>query len=387
MWIRTIVRISKLGAGTRKYKGGRRRTGTGRDGPCASRAGFGPTLSDAVRLNIDAAQTSTVPTHAPRPVPRRGRRGADRRLAGRGRAGGGRAGAAARAGAGPLPRGCGCPRRRPRRPGAGDVHSGVPCGREVPRPVPVPHLAADDRGQRAEGRGAAVPTGAGRAARRRAALTRRRPARDRGGRRDGGAVAGRAGAAAAYAAGGVPAPRAAGPGVRGDRRCAGHVARRGPGALSPRRQTPEGVPAVNMDEELQDGRLRELARLLGAGAAERLDVEPPAQAVCTRLRQQPRVTVGGWVSTRVAWLNVAAAIVLVLGAGLVTRGLLRERVPTAAVGAPLGEDLSDLTADQLRETVGALEQPFAEESPGGLDAGLESLNTAELRALLRTLES
>src|SRR5881296_1508206 len=32
MWIRTIVRISKLGAGTRKYKGGRRRTGTGRDG-------------------------------------------------------------------------------------------------------------------------------------------------------------------------------------------------------------------------------------------------------------------------------------------------------------------------------------------------------------------
>src|SRR6266581_8253936 len=110
MWIRTIVRISKLGAGTGKYKGGRSRTGTGRDGPCVSRAGFGPTLSDAVRLNIDAAQTSTVPTHAPRPVPRRSRRGADRRLAGRGRAGGGRAGAAARAGAGPLPRGRGCPR-------------------------------------------------------------------------------------------------------------------------------------------------------------------------------------------------------------------------------------------------------------------------------------
>src|SRR2546428_10112936 len=28
MWIRTIVRISKLGAGTGKYKGGRRRPGT-----------------------------------------------------------------------------------------------------------------------------------------------------------------------------------------------------------------------------------------------------------------------------------------------------------------------------------------------------------------------
>ena len=143
---------------------------------------------------------------------------------------------------------------------------------------------------------------------------------------------------------------------------------------------------MNMDEELQDGRLRELARLLGAGAAEGLDVERTAQAVVTRLRQQPRVMLGGWVWMQPAWLKIAAAIVLVLGAGVVTRGLLRERVPTAVV-APLGEDLTDLTADQLRETVGALEQPFAEESPGALDAGLESLNTIELRALLRTLES
>jgi len=142
----------------------------------------------------------------------------------------------------------------------------------------------------------------------------------------------------------------------------------------------------NMDEELQDARLRELARLLGAGAAERLDVERTAQAVVTRLRERPRVTLGGWVWMQPAWLKIAAAIVLVLGAGVVTRGLLRERVPTAVV-APLGEDLTDLTADQLRETVGALEQPFAEESPGALDAGLESLNTIELRALLRTLES
>ena len=52
---------------------------------------------------------------------------------------------------------------------------------------------------------------------------------------------------------------------------------------------------MNMDEELQDARLRELARLLGAGAAERLDVERTAQAVVTRLRQQPRVMLGGWV--------------------------------------------------------------------------------------------
>ena len=144
---------------------------------------------------------------------------------------------------------------------------------------------------------------------------------------------------------------------------------------------------MNMDEELQDARLRELARLLGSGAAERLDVERTAQAVVTRLRERPRVTLTGWVWMQPAWLKIAAALVLVLGAGFVTRVLLRERLPAAAVVLPLGEDLTDLTADQLRETVGALEQTFADESPGALDAGLESLNTIELRALLRTLES
>jgi hypothetical protein len=144
---------------------------------------------------------------------------------------------------------------------------------------------------------------------------------------------------------------------------------------------------VNMDEELQDAKLRELARLLGAGAAERLDVERAAQAVVTRLRERPRVTLGDWVWMQPAWLKIAAALVLVLGAGLVTRVLLRERVPVAALVVPLGEDLTDLTAEQLRETVGALEQAFADDSPVALDAGLESLNTIELRALLRTLES
>jgi len=143
---------------------------------------------------------------------------------------------------------------------------------------------------------------------------------------------------------------------------------------------------VNMDEELQDARLRELARLLGSGAAERVDVERTVQAVVTRLRERPRVTLTGWVWMQPAWLKIAAVIALVSGVGLVTRALPREPSPTAVV-APLGEDLTDLTADQLRETVGALAQPFVDESPGALDAGLESLNTIELRALLRTLES
>jgi hypothetical protein len=144
---------------------------------------------------------------------------------------------------------------------------------------------------------------------------------------------------------------------------------------------------VNEDQEVHDARLREVARRLGARAAEQLDVERTAQAVVSRLRQRPRVTVAEWVGMRPAWLKIAAALVLVLGAGLVTRGFVRERVPTAAVILPPGVDLTVLTADELRETIGALEQPLGEEPAEALDAGLESLDATQLRALLRAMET
>jgi anti-sigma factor RsiW len=144
---------------------------------------------------------------------------------------------------------------------------------------------------------------------------------------------------------------------------------------------------VNDDAMLHDARLRELAQRLGARAAERLDVDRTAQAVVTRLREQPRVTAPAFVWMRPGWLKLAAAVVLLLGTGLVTRGVLRDGRPTAMSVVPVGEDLRDLTADQLREAIGSLDQPLTDES-GVLDsgAGLESLSADELRALLRALE-
>ena len=131
---------------------------------------------------------------------------------------------------------------------------------------------------------------------------------------------------------------------------------------------------------MTDRDLEKLAHRLGARAAERVDVERVAQAVVTRLREQPRVTA--------AWLRIAAAIALLLGAGLLVRGLLHERPTTSAVVIPVDGDLSDLTADQLRETMSSLDQLLIEETAGegSMDGGLEDLNKNELRALLRTLE-
>jgi hypothetical protein len=137
-----------------------------------------------------------------------------------------------------------------------------------------------------------------------------------------------------------------------------------------------------------DRDLEKLAQRLGARAAERLDVERLAQAVVTRLREEPRVTAGSWLWKGPAWLRIAAAIVLLLGAALAVRGLLHEPSTTSAVAVPLDGDLSDLTADQLRETMSSLDQPLIDDTAGegSIDGALEALNKNELRTLLRTLE-
>ncbi len=141
---------------------------------------------------------------------------------------------------------------------------------------------------------------------------------------------------------------------------------------------------MNQEQELPDAKLQESAQRLGARAAERLDVERTAQAVVTRLREQPERTTVWWVQP--AWLRVAAAIVLFIGGGVLARSLLMQQRTQAVAVVPVGEDLSDLTADQLREAITALDQPVTEETAVVVDTGLEGLSAEELRALLRTLE-
>jgi len=72
---------------------------------------------------------------------------------------------------------------------------------------------------------------------------------------------------------------------------------------------------MNDDGTAHDATLEDAARRLGAGAADRLDVERTVQAVLTRLREEPRVPLrAAWAWSRPAWLKIAAALVIVAGA-------------------------------------------------------------------------
>ena len=144
---------------------------------------------------------------------------------------------------------------------------------------------------------------------------------------------------------------------------------------------------MNDDTRLHDTELREVAQRLGARAAERLDVERAAQAVVTRLRTEPRadVRVLGWIQP--AWLRIAALLVLAGGAGVIARGLLHQPPVATAPAAPAGAELSELSADQLRQVLEAVGQPGGErEMVSSQDVGLDDLSAPQLRALLEALE-
>jgi hypothetical protein len=145
---------------------------------------------------------------------------------------------------------------------------------------------------------------------------------------------------------------------------------------------------VTHEEELHDATLRELAQRLGARAAERLDVEQTAQAVVTRLRQEPRAARRTWLEP--AWLRIAAAAVVVVGVGLVMRSSSRPPLSSRqGIGLvePAEPELNDLSAAQLRDVLQTVEQGGAEpDAAPAQDMGLEDLSTPQLRALLESLE-
>ena len=143
---------------------------------------------------------------------------------------------------------------------------------------------------------------------------------------------------------------------------------------------------MNDDATVHDAKLREVARRLGARAAERLDVERTAQAVVGRLRTDPRaeVRVLGWI--RPGWLRIAALLVMVVGAGVVAVNVRIPGVMPPVPSATAAGELSELSGDELREVLESVAQLGGEQQAvSAQDVGLDELSASQLRALLESL--
>ena len=133
-----------------------------------------------------------------------------------------------------------------------------------------------------------------------------------------------------------------------------------------------------------DARLQEIAKRLGARAAERLDVDQTARAVVERLREQPAVR-SAWV--RPAWLRIAATLVILAGGAFAMRQVWSGSDQDHAAHF-VADDLRDLSADQLRDVLATLDETLTRDStalPDGT-ADMDELDAQQLRAVLRSLE-
>jgi hypothetical protein len=142
---------------------------------------------------------------------------------------------------------------------------------------------------------------------------------------------------------------------------------------------------------VHDEALRQVARRLGADAAERLDVERTAQTVVARLRagdvpERPPIR---WMQP--AWMRAAAGVVLIIGAGLLVYRRLHlpaesSGVDSTIVVASTGE-LQDFTSGQLQDVLNGLDQPV-EMTPTvhAGEAGIEDLSEPQLQSLLKAME-
>src|SRR5262245_60690036 len=139
---------------------------------------------------------------------------------------------------------------------------------------------------------------------------------------------------------------------------------------------------------MNEERMEQLARQLGARAAERLDVAKTARQVVERLREQPREAPRAtWIQP--AWLRIAAAVVIVVGSG----ALLRQVIPRGGAVAGqhgahyVSDDLRDLSADELRDVLGSFDEILGSDSVADPDTtDWRGLDAQQLREVLRALE-
>jgi hypothetical protein len=135
---------------------------------------------------------------------------------------------------------------------------------------------------------------------------------------------------------------------------------------------------------MNEHEIEQFARGLGDGAAARLHVESAVSGVLHRLRADGAPKRPGLLRGRGGmFLRIAAAVVVLVGGGVVARSALEHgaAVQRSAMPAPV---LGGLSTDELEEVFDSLavEAPVHEFAAGGL----ESLNDTQLKELLRQME-
>jgi hypothetical protein len=143
-------------------------------------------------------------------------------------------------------------------------------------------------------------------------------------------------------------------------------------------------------DDVHDEALRQVARRLGAEAADRLDVEQTAQAVVARLRagDAPARSPIRWMQP--AWMRAAAGVVLIIGAGLLVYRRLRlppETGDVRPIAVASAGEFEDFTSGQLRDVLDGLDGTV-ETTPTvhASDAGVEDLSETQLQSLLKAME-
>lgn len=134
---------------------------------------------------------------------------------------------------------------------------------------------------------------------------------------------------------------------------------------------------------MNDDELEQLARRLGARAAERLDVEATARAVVERLRAERAARERTILRLPRQWLRIAAALVIAVGGGAVALRIIHSNHPTVA---SVPADLDGLSTEQLKQVLDGVGQTGGDVTVLVQDVSLDDLNTVELRALLESLE-
>jgi len=136
---------------------------------------------------------------------------------------------------------------------------------------------------------------------------------------------------------------------------------------------------------MNEERMEQLAKRLGARAAERLDVGQTAGQVVERLREQPAPR-STWIQP--AWLRIAAALVIVVGGAVLYRFTPGHRPVVSQHAAHfVADDLSGLSADDLRDVLSSFDEILSTDSaPASDSTDWRELDSQQLREVLRALE-